>query len=113
MQLDAVGERKTPMLSNERLLIFTRIHSCSLVVAVVSSRVSSEGFVHTFHRHASLADCGGAAFHRTRAHVAGREHARLAGLQRPRRTAHVFPSSRDGYGVPGFDEPFCIALDLG
>src|SRR5260370_24652839 len=74
--------------------------------------VSPEEFVHALDRHAALAHCGGAAFHRTGAHVACSKDSWPTRLQLPRQTAHPFPGRRVDDFVTGFDHALFITLDL-
>ena len=67
--------------------------------------------MHALDRHATLAHCGGATFHRAGAHVACGKDTWPARLQRPRRTAHAFPCGRVDDRVAGFDKALFIALD--
>src|SRR5271166_2240901 len=76
------------------------------------SGVGLEDLVHTLDRHATLAYCGGAAFHRAGAHVACGEDAWAARLQRPRQTADAFPCGSVDDCVAGFYKALFIALDL-
>jgi len=64
--------------------------------------------VHALDRHATLAHCGGATFHRAGAHVACSKDTWPARLQRPRRTAHAFPCGRVDDRVAGFDKALFI-----
>src|ERR1700730_9623821 len=66
------------------------------------SEVGLGDLVHTLARHATLAYCGGAAFHRTGAHVACGEDAWAARLQRSRQTADTFPRGSVDDCVAGF-----------
>src|SRR5208283_3499086 len=76
------------------------------------SGVGLEDLMHSLDRHATLAYCGGAAFHRAGAHVARGEDAWAARLQRPRQTADAFPRGSVDDCVAGFYKALFIALDL-
>src|SRR5271165_3093134 len=76
------------------------------------SGVGLQDLMHSLDRHATLAYCGGAAFHRAGAHVARGEDAWAARLQRPRQTADAFPRGSVDDCVAGFYKALFIALDL-